>query len=146
AAIRILEAPHPRLLTFDRELAGFEQSMLHVEARAAELGYAGFDHDVVAEPRRDQEPRADVDQREAGEFLALRQLELAHAERALEQHRGRIVENREIAREEHDSGRIAVAPLNANGAGVDQHGPCPARDTRQRGLTLAPCAARRRAG
>src|SRR5262249_21725187 len=119
--VRVLEGPHPRLQAFDRELAGFEQSVLHVEARAAEFGHAGFDHDLVAEPRRDQEPRADIDQRKSGEFLALRQLELVQAERALEQHAGGIVEHGEIARKEHDAHGIAVAPLDADGAGIDQH-------------------------
>src|ERR1051326_8132658 len=123
AAGLVLERPHPGLPALDRELAGFEQPVLHVEARAAKFGHAGFDHEVVAEARRDEKSRADVDQRKSGEPLAVDQRELGDAERALEQRAGRIVEDREIAWEEHDSHRIAVAPLDADVAGIDQHRP-----------------------
>ena len=55
-----------------------------------------------------------VDQRMTGEIVSLEILMLGHAERALEQRRGRGVEKRQVARIKDDAGRVAVAPLDAN--------------------------------
>src|SRR5690242_2802832 len=95
--------------------------MAYVEARSAELGHGGFHHHIVAEARRNEKPRADIDQGEAGEFLSLGQLVLRYSKRLLEQDAGGVVEDCEIAREEHDAHRIAVAPLNPDLARMDQH-------------------------
>ncbi len=75
-----------------------------------------------------------------------RELVLAHAQRLREQPRGAAVEHREIAREEHDAGRIAVAPLDAGVAGVDHHPHGLLQHASAPVLSAVPCAAPRRAG
>ena len=106
-----------------------------VEARPAEFRDLGLDHHVVAELGRLEEARPGVDHRVALEFVVLGELILAHAQRLREQRGGAAVEHREIARKEHDAGRVAVAPFDPCVAGV---GPAL--------ISAAPCGARRRAG
>ena len=98
----------------------------------------GLDHHVVAELGRLEEPRPGVHHRIALELVVPRELVLAHAQRLGEQRGGAAIEHREIAREEHDPGRVAVAPFDPGVARVGQH--C------SRALIAAPCGARRRAG
>ncbi len=53
--------------------------------------------------------------------IVLEILDLLHPGRALDQHGGRGVENREIARIVDDAGGVAVAPFDTDGTGVGQH-------------------------
>ena len=69
--------------------------------------------DIVAEAARDEEARARVDHRIAGELVGLEHLVLGEPVRGREHRRGRGVEHLEIARIEHDAGGIAFAPLDA---------------------------------
>src|SRR5438477_3954125 len=115
---RIGAAPHPRLETFDRKLARPGEPVHHIETRTAEFGDARFDHHVVAVARRDQKPRARVDQRKAADPIDFAHAELAHADHLLEQMPGAIVENGEITREIHDAHRVAIAPFDAHRSDV----------------------------
>src|SRR6266446_2909418 len=63
--------PHPGLEAFDRERAVLEQSVVHVEARAAQRRYRRLDLDFVAEPGGDKKARMGVDQRMTGEIVGL---------------------------------------------------------------------------
>src|SRR5665213_535058 len=91
--------------------------MLDLETAAAEF-HAGLDGHVVAKARWLQKSRVRLHQRPAGEFQILEHLELGHPQRALEQRRGRGIEDFEITRIKNNAGRVAVAPFDAYRAGV----------------------------
>src|SRR5262249_56852259 len=115
--------PHPRLQTFGRERAVLIKAMLHVEARAADRGDRGLDRHFVAEPGWEEETRIGVDQRMAGQVVGLEVIYFSHAERPLDQRRGAGVEDGEVARVIDDAGGVAIAPLDAHHAVVDEHAP-----------------------
>src|SRR6266852_2839076 len=95
--------------------------MAYVEARATEHRYRRLDRHVVAEPGRNQKAGVGADQRMAAEIVGLEVFVLGHAERALDQRRGAGIEERHVARIVDDAGRVAVAPLDAHDARVDEH-------------------------
>src|SRR4051794_6145254 len=118
---RIARRPDASVEAFDAKLAAEGDAVLHVEARPAELHDFGLDHHVVPELGRLQEARLGVHHRIALEFVVAGELILAHAERLREQRGGAAVEHREVARKEHDPGRVAVAPFDPCVARVGQH-------------------------
>src|SRR5665647_2320018 len=120
AAVGVPHHPHPFLRAFGAQLALEAKLVLDVEARPAEVD-GRHHHYVVAEPRGFEKARLRARQRPAGEFKRLEHLEFGDAERVLEQRRGRGVEDFEITRIENDAGRVAVAPFDADRAGVADH-------------------------
>ncbi len=113
--------PDAGLEPLDRQHTLFRKTVLQMKARSPHLGDAGLDHHVVAVASRDQEPGPRLHHGVAVEFIGLVERVLVHAERGLEQqHRG-MVEHREVARIEHDPGRVAVAPLDTDGPAVAEH-------------------------
>src|SRR5215211_5250914 len=119
--LRIAADPHPGLEALDRQARAVENSMLHIEARAAKLADARFSDHIVAVLRRRQELGARLHDRIAAELVGLQHLVFRHPGRTLEQARDAGFEHFEIARIEHDPGGVAVAPFDADIAAVGQH-------------------------
>ena len=127
--------------------------MLQVEARPAEFDDLGFKYDIVAELGGLEKTRPRVHHRIAFELVVPRELVLAHAERLREQRGGAAIEHREVAREEHDPRRVAVAPFDARVSRVDHHRFVPSMILSENRFTLfgimlivAPYGARHRGG
>src|SRR6185437_1344940 len=120
AGRRIAHHPDPDLRTFDASLAVQAEPMLDLETGTPELD-GGVDRHVVAETRGLEETRARFRQRVADKVESLEQLNFGHAHRALEQRRGRGIEDFEIARIENNAGGVAVAPFDAHRAAVCKH-------------------------
>src|SRR5581483_9366668 len=114
---RIAHRPDAFLAALDSQFAIERELVLDVKAGAAELD-AGLDDDVVAKSRRLEKSCAGINHRVAGKRVMLEELVFGQAERALEQLRGRGIEDREIARIEDDTCRIAIAPFDAQRARV----------------------------
>src|ERR1700761_4040733 len=138
--VRAAAHPDPRFGAFGGQRAGKRQAVFNLEA-CAPAGHDGaLDRHLVAEARRQTELRARFENRMADKIIGLEILDLLHAGGAFVKGRGRGVEYLEITREIDDPGRIAVAPFDAGGTDVFQHGVF--------GVTLpvsaAPCAERRR--
>src|SRR6266404_7732316 len=110
--VGIARSPDAGVEAFDAKLAVERDAVLHVEARAAEFHDLGLDHHVVAKLGWLQETRLGVHHRVALELVVARELILAHAERLRKQRGGAAVEHREVAWEEHDTRRVAVAPFD----------------------------------
>src|SRR5947209_13581960 len=119
---RIAPDPNARLERLDRERAVVLEMMRDLEARALRLGHGGLDRHVIAEAAGDEEARARVDHRVAGELVGVEHLVLGEPRGGREHRGGGGVEHLEIARVEHDPGGIAFAPLNAARNGVDEVG------------------------
>jgi len=85
--------------------------------------HRGLDRHVVAEAAWNEKARAGVDHRVAGANLYVSNIWYFEEPGRGGKHRGgRAVEHLEIARIEHDAGRIAFAPLDAAGDGVGEEG------------------------
>src|SRR5262249_56408871 len=78
---------------------------------------------LVAESCWEEETRIGVDQRMPGEVIGLEVVDFFHAQRALDERRGAGVEDGEIAGVIDDAGRVAIAPLDAHHAVIDEHAP-----------------------
>src|SRR5215470_13408344 len=100
--VRSAYDPDAGLEPLDREFARSGEAMDDVKARIAELANRRFHHHVVAIARRGEEARPRFDQRKAREGEYVVELEVVEAQHALEQMGGRLVEDHEIARIEHD--------------------------------------------
>src|SRR5262245_7940481 len=100
--------------------------MAHMQAAAPHLGDRRLDHHLVAIAGRDEEARPRLNHGIAVEVVGFVELVLVAAERGLEQQHAGMVEHLEIARIEHDPGRVAVAPFDADSPAVGEHaGPTP---------------------
>src|SRR5580704_18315358 len=117
----IADYPDPGLGALDRQRLPMDQAMLELETRPADIDELGFDRNLVAEPRRQPEFCPRLRQRMPHKVIGLQILDLLHAERAFEQHRGRDVEKVEIAHVENNAGRVAVAPFYSGFADVAEH-------------------------
>src|SRR6185437_10947024 len=117
---RMRHHPDALLEPLDRELAVFEDAVLHGKAALAPFAHAGFADEILAPARGDDETRARIDERRSDRAVFLPE----HAHRqagAAEEVERRRVEPGEIARIEHDAGGIAIAPFDADGKPVDEH-------------------------
>src|SRR5439155_1208173 len=111
-AVGVTYNPDPFFRTLGAGLASETQPVFHIEAGVAERNFTFYEH-VIAEARGFQEARTRTHEREAREFESLEHLKLGHAERALEEHRGRRIKYLEITRIKNNASRVAVAPFDA---------------------------------
>src|SRR5215467_11091832 len=66
---RVTASPDPGLVALHRERFAPEQAMLHAKARPLDLHNRRFDRHDIAEHRRGDEARADLDRRNADEVV-----------------------------------------------------------------------------
>src|SRR5215469_10794816 len=98
------------------------QAMLHLKTRPPTTDHCALDRNFVTVACRQAESRTDLNQRVTDKVISFEIVDLLHAERTLQQDRGRDVENVKIAGEEDDAGGVAVTPFNARFAGAGEHG------------------------
>src|SRR5579875_1459766 len=80
-SFRVMRHPNSRLKPFHGECAVlFEEPVLHVETRAAELHKRAFNPHFIAKDARGEKVRARADQRNADNIIALQHRRLGKAE------------------------------------------------------------------
>ena len=122
--VRRLRHQHALFEALDRQNLAAHQAVLDIEARPAEPGDPGLDGDLVAESRRDVKRGAGIDDGPSDDVVAPDEPRLREARR-LEVMGGRAVEPAEVPGEEHDVGRIAVAPFDRDGTSAGEHSQAP---------------------
>src|SRR5690242_9788227 len=101
------------------------KTVFDVEAGAAELAHPRGHLDGVAELNGLEKIDAGIDQGDADDAERICQLMRLHAERGLEHAPGAGVEDLEETAVEHDAGRIALAPFDAQRAAIgERHAGC----------------------
>src|SRR5262249_58497233 len=94
------------------------EAVLHFKTRPPATDHCALDRNFVTEAGRQAESRTGLNQRVTGKVISFEIIYLLHAERTLQQDRGRDVENVEIAGEEDDARGVAINPSTADCTGV----------------------------
>src|SRR5262245_63244770 len=128
-APRVAGDPHALFRALDAGFAVQAQLVLDVEAGMAERDDA-LNRYVIAEAGRSQESSPCAHEGKAAKCEISEHFEFGHSKPALEQQRGRSIEDFEVARIEDDSGGVAVAPFDPHRADI---GGCCHLNLRQRG-------------